>query len=90
MIKVAVIGLGNMGQHHAKAYAKIKEAHFVAACDPNRDRFEAVQKEPDTQYFKDVDSMLGACSIDAVSICVPTFMHFDIAKVHGSRNCRIG
>ena len=31
MIKVAVIGLGNMGQHHAKAYAKIKEAHFVAA-----------------------------------------------------------
>ena len=80
MLKVAVIGLGNMGQHHAKAYSVIEESSLVAVCDPNYDRFEHIIKEPNTQYFSTINEMLSAVDIDVVSICVPTFAHYDVAK----------
>ena len=81
MLNVAVIGLGNMGQHHAKAYTKLEHVNFVAACDNNLERFNSVQKQDSTKYFSDVNEMIKSCKIDAVSICVPTFAHYDVAKV---------
>ncbi len=80
MLKVAVIGLGNMGQHHAKAYTKLENVDFIAACDNNLDRFNSIQKQENTHYFSNVDQMLEECEIDAVSICVPTFAHYELAK----------
>ena len=80
MIKAAVIGLGNMGQHHAKAYSAIAEASLVAVCDHNKDRFDRIIKEKDTQYFSSVDDLLASQEIDVVSICLPTTAHFEIAK----------
>ena len=80
MINIAVIGLGNMGQHHAKAYALLENVNFVAACDPNIERFNTVKKQDNTQYYSDIDQMLSECNIDAVSICVPTFAHYELAK----------
>ncbi|MEK9726843.1 MAG: Gfo/Idh/MocA family oxidoreductase [Candidatus Margulisiibacteriota bacterium] len=79
MIKAAVIGLGNMGQHHAKAYSALSEAILVAVCDPNGERFERIIKEPQTQYYSDVDQMISEQQIDVVSICVPTSAHYDVA-----------
>ncbi len=80
MLKVAVIGLGNMGQHHAKAYTRLENVNFVAACDNNLERFNAIQKQPETKFFNNLDEMISECTIDAVSICVPTFAHYEIAK----------
>ena len=79
-LNVAVIGLGNMGQHHAKAYALLEQVNFVAACDPNFDRYNVIKKQETTQYFSDLEEMLSTCSIDAVSICVPTSLHYKTAK----------
>ncbi len=80
MIKAAVIGLGNMGQHHAKAYSVLAESTLVSVCDRNEERFERIIKEGETQFFSDIDEMLAKQAIDVVSICVPTSIHFDVAK----------
>ncbi len=80
MLKVAVIGLGNMGQHHAKAYTKLDNVSFVAACDPNLSRFESIIKEDTTNYYNDLSEMLQKEALDAVSICVPTSFHYNVAK----------
>ena len=80
MVKAAVIGLGNMGQHHAKAYSKIESVIFVAASDRSIDRFNAAIKSDETIFFNNYKQMLTECDIDVVSICVPTSLHFDIAK----------
>ena len=45
MINVGVIGLGNMGQHHAKAYTSLNEVCFVAACDSDKARFDSIKKK---------------------------------------------
>ena len=80
MIKAAVIGLGNMGQHHAKAYARLDNVALVAACDSKIDRFNHIIKEADTKYYASFEEMLSTEDIDVVSICVPTMAHFDVAK----------
>ena len=53
MLKVAVIGCGNMGQHHAKAYTKLEQVQFVAACDSNIERFNAINKRRRHQILCD-------------------------------------
>jgi UDP-N-acetylglucosamine 3-dehydrogenase len=80
MINVAVIGLGNMGQHHAKAYSMLSESTLVAVCDPNRDRFDHIIKSADTVYVPTVDDLLAIPNLHAVSVCVPTRYHFDVSK----------
>ena len=80
MIKAAVIGLGNMGQHHAKAYARLDNVALVAACDSKIERFNHIIKEADTKYYASFEEMLSTEDIDVVSICVPTMAHFDVAK----------
>jgi len=80
MLKVAVIGCGNMGQHHAKAYTKLEQVQLVAACDSNIERFDAIIKEPNTKYYRLLTDMLRNEDLDAVSICVPTFQHHVVAK----------
>jgi UDP-N-acetylglucosamine 3-dehydrogenase len=80
-LKVAVVGLGNMGQHHAKAYTRLDQVDFVSACDPHPERFESVETQESTQYFSDIHKMLASVDIDAVSICVPTSMHYEVAKL---------
>ena len=80
MIKAAVIGLGNMGQHHAKAYSALENVSFVAACDSKIERFDHVIKSSNTKYYKTIDDMLSNETIDVVSICVPTMAHYDVAK----------
>jgi len=80
MLKVAVIGCGNMGRHHAKAYTNLEQVQLVAACDPNRACFDAIIKEPNTKYYRLLTDMLKNEDLDAVSICVPTSLHCEVAK----------
>lgn len=87
--KVAVIGLGNMGQHHAKAYARLDGVDFVAASDPNIQRFNAVETSGHTQYYEDYLDMLANCTIDAVSVCVPTSLHYDVATACMDAGCAV-
>lgn len=79
-IKVAVIGLGNMGKHHVRNYSELPQSELVAVCDLQ----ESLTKEFATKYkctaYTDLDTMLESEKIDAISITVPTKFHFEIAK----------
>jgi UDP-N-acetylglucosamine 3-dehydrogenase len=79
-IKVAVIGLGNMGKHHVRNYSELSQSDLVAVCDLQ----ENLTKEFATKYkcnaYTNLDTMLESEKIDAISITVPTKFHFEIAK----------
>lgn len=76
---MAVIGLGNMGKHHVRNYAALKQANLAAVCDIQ----PAIASEFASQYYckaySDIDEMLSKEKLDAVSITAPTRFHFDIA-----------
>lgn len=78
-IRVAVIGAGNMGKNHIRNYLKIDQVDLVAIADPINSIDELVNLHG-IRFYKDYNDMLESESIDAVSIVVPTPLHYKIAK----------
>jgi predicted dehydrogenase len=79
-IKVAVIGIGNLGQHHARIYYLMRElVNLVAIVDVDKTKIEKYKKiYPDVEFFTDYRNVID--KIDAVSLVVPTKLHYSIAK----------
>jgi UDP-N-acetylglucosamine 3-dehydrogenase len=79
-MNVAVIGVGQMGRTHARTYAGMKDVSLVAVSDINVQLGEKIAREFKTKFYKDYKQMLQMEKIDAVSICVPTKFHYEVAK----------
>ena len=76
-VRVAVIGVGHLGRHHARILAALPGAELVAVVDTNRSRAEEVAAAQRTRPFFDARDLAGA--VDAVTVAVPTHLHRDIA-----------
>lgn len=76
MLKVAVIGVGYLGRHHARIYANMPGVKLVGVCDSNLERGQAIAKEYNTEFYADYKDLFG--KIDAASLAVPTIDHCSI------------
>ena len=76
-LRVAVIGVGHLGQHHARLLASMDGVELVGICDVNRPRAEEIAGKFGGQVFTDSRELLSR--VDAVSVAVPTIAHVDIA-----------
>ena len=76
-IKVGVVGVGYLGQHHARIYSEIEEADLIAVADINRSRADAIAQSCQCLALHDYRGMLDA--VDALSIVTPTTSHYPIA-----------
>ncbi len=77
-VRVAVIGVGSLGQHHARIYAGLEEADLVAVVDADPDRAASVASRhgvPALRSFTDLPS-----DLEAVSVAVPTSAHASIVE----------
>jgi predicted dehydrogenase len=77
-LRVAVVGVGHLGQHHARIYSEHPGAELVAICDTDREAAKRVAKAHRTEIVLDHRRLLD--QVEAVSIAVPTALHFEIAK----------
>lgn len=77
-IKVGVVGVGHLGQHHARIYANSPMCELVGIADKNRKVAAKIANAYKTQVFFDYKNLLG--KVEAVSIAVPTVYHYEIAK----------
>ncbi|TCN27481.1 Gfo/Idh/MocA family protein [Mesobacillus foraminis] len=79
VIKVGVMGIGNMGRSHVQLLGKgkINGAILTAVCDPFQDNLKELLKDTagDVQIFKDEDAFLNESDIDAVLISTPHYDH---------------
>lgn len=78
-VNVAVIGTGNMGKNHVRVYTELKNARLVAVAEV-AEAGKTVAKEAGCAYYKNYEDMLAAEEIDAVSVCVPTSLHYQAAR----------
>jgi predicted dehydrogenase len=78
-IKVAVVGVGHLGSIHAKIYKQIRDCVLVAVCDSDKVRLEQVSRELGVSAYSDYRQMLRTLKLDAVSISVPTKLHYQAA-----------
>ncbi len=76
-LRVAVVGVGYLGRHHARIYSTLPGVELVGVVDTDMKRAVEVAAEYRTRPSLDVRELAG--KIDAVSIAVPTERHFDVA-----------
>lgn len=79
MIKVAVIGVGSMGQNHARIYFHSDNTELVAISDPYEEQAKNIARHYNTKSYRNYQDMLNLEDIDAVSIAVPTSLHKEVA-----------
>jgi predicted dehydrogenase len=75
-LPVGVIGVGALGQHHARHLAQLDEVHLVGVCDIDAARSEQIAAELGTAAFVEVDDLLAR--VEAVTIAVPTPAHAEV------------
>jgi predicted dehydrogenase len=77
-IRVGVVGVGALGQHHARVYSTLPETQLVGVADVRPGRAEEIAGFLGTQAFSDYQQLLG--KVDAVSIATPTTLHAEIGE----------
>ncbi len=75
-IRVGVIGVGNMGQHHVRVLSFLKDAHLVGVADVNVERGLEVASKYRVRFFEDYRELLPY--VDAVCVAVPTRLHYEV------------
>jgi predicted dehydrogenase len=73
-LRCGVVGVGRMGQHHARVYATLEGCQLVGVVDANKDRRGQIADKFDTRALESVEQLIDA-GVDAVSIAVPTVYH---------------
>ncbi|MCX5685902.1 MAG: Gfo/Idh/MocA family oxidoreductase [Candidatus Omnitrophica bacterium] len=77
-LKVAVVGTGRLGTFHSKVYSRLKNVKLVGVCDCNLERAIEIGKKYHTASLSDYEDLFD--KVEAVSIAVPTSLHYNIAK----------
>ncbi len=81
-IRVAVLGTGSLGQHHARIYADLEKAglvRFAGVFDANSETARKIAAKHNATVFNSIAE--AAANSDALNIVTPTTTHFDIAKL---------
>src|SRR4051812_9413522 len=79
MLRTAVIGVGHLGQQHARIHAELSDEgqiQFVAVCDIDDNRARKISDERSVEAAGDWRQLFG--KVDAVSLAVPTESHSNI------------
>src|SRR3989338_8048092 len=77
-LKVAVIGVGYLGERHARIYSELPEAELVAVVDTDAERAKKIAALYGCRAFTDFSDLYG--KVDAVSVVVPTTAHYKVAS----------
>lgn len=77
-IPVGVIGVGYLGLRHAQNYAELARARLVGVCDIDQSKLKNVSKNLKIAAYTRYQELFG--KVNAVSIAVPTNLHYKIAK----------
>ncbi len=77
-LKVGVIGVGALGQQHARVYAELPEAELVGVFDLDRERAVAVAGKHGARVFDSAEAL--SREVDALSVAVPTVDHHQVAR----------
>jgi predicted dehydrogenase len=82
--RVAVVGCGEFGRNHVRAYREIEHVELAGVFDQDGDRAAKIAQEFQTRTFSSMEELRGL--VDAASVAVPTVAHKDV----GCRLMQVG
>lgn len=76
-LRLAVIGVGHLGQHHARILSQFPDVDLVGVVDANPQQAAAVAQKLGTDPYTSHEPLLDR--VDAVSVVTPTIYHHEVA-----------
>ena len=76
-VRIGVIGVGHLGQHHARLLAGLEHVQLAGIVDINAARAQEIADKYGARTFANASDLVGY--VDAVTIATPTVTHIDIA-----------
>jgi predicted dehydrogenase len=76
--RLAVIGVGHLGRHHARILSAMPDVALVGIVDINQERAKQVASTNSTQSIRDAADLVGR--VDGVVVATPTESHAAIAR----------
>lgn len=86
-LRVAVIGVGHLGRHHARILGEMPGVALAAVVDPVPERAAEAAQARGARALADYRELLG--EVDAVTIAVPTELHGEIARAFLARGTAV-
>jgi predicted dehydrogenase len=86
MLKVAVIGLGDISKIHIPAILEHPNVALTAICDIDETLKNTV---PDAVFYTDYHEMLEKETLDCVHICLPHHLHYAAAKACAEKGVHV-
>ena len=77
-VRAGVIGVGHLGQHHARLYSVLPDSTLIGVTDQDLGRARVIADRHGARSFKSLPELLKV--VDVVSVAVPTSAHYAVAK----------
>jgi predicted dehydrogenase len=78
-VRLAVIGVGNIGRSHVGHIAALPNTELVAVCDINHARADTCAGEYGVQAYYTYQNLLKNASVDGIVIATPHYEHVQMA-----------
>ena len=89
MISVAVIGAGSMGKNHIRVFRGMPDVELIAVVDSNPEAREQISHLYCIPTYSSYQEMLERERPDAVSVVVPSQLHFTVTKYLLEAGCHV-
>ena len=76
-LRVAVVGVGHLGRHHARILSALEGVRLTAVVDTRPERAAEIAAATGTTGLTDSRELVG--NVDAIVVAVPTERHLDVA-----------
>ncbi len=80
MLRVGIVGCGNIFVRHAASAQYLDNAQIVGVCDIKKDRADEKAQKYNCKAYYDYKELIDRKNIDVVHICVPHYLHSVISK----------
>jgi len=77
-LRAGVVGVGHLGQHHARLYASLPGSELIGVMDQDLERGQVIAARHGARMFGSLSDLLK--HVDVVSVAVPTSAHYSVAK----------
>ncbi len=80
-INIAVVGLGYMGQNHSRVLSSLAGVNLCAVCDIQEEKAVKIAKQYKAKSYVKFKQLFENEHLDAITICLPTPLHFEAASL---------
>lgn len=77
-MRAGVIGVGHLGQHHARIYTELQNIELVSIYDTDKERAKEIAEKHSCDSYDNLDDLLT--NADIVSIASPTQSHYEYSQ----------